>query len=188
MLERIEREIIKPTLEAMVKEGTPYYGVLYAGLMIPEDGPKVIEFNCRFGDPETEAILPLVDCDWFKAFAACTSGTLSTVEWTIEKGSCVSVVLASGGYPGKYEKGKKITGIESAERNKSNVDVYHAGTARNMEGEFITNGGRVLNVSAWAESLEEAIAIAYENIAYIDFEGKHFRRDIGMKGLARLKK
>lgn len=188
LLQRIEKEVIKTTLDAMAQEGTPYYGLLYAGLMITEEGPKVIEFNCRFGDPETEAVLPLVKCDLFEVLASCANGTLDSVEWTISNDSCVTVVLTSGGYPGKYEKGKKIAGIEAAERNKSNLDVYHAGTARNSEGELVTNGGRVLTVTAWADSLEKAITTVYKNAAHIDFEGKHYRQDIGAKGLARLKK
>ena len=187
-LTRIEREIIKPTLDAMAEEGAPYTGLLYAGIMATEEGPKVVEFNCRFGDPETQAVLPLVECDWFKVLKSCSNGTLSSVEWTIKKGSCVTVVLASGGYPGKYEKGKKITGTDSAEWNKSNIDVYHAGTNRNIDKELITNGGRVLAVSAWAETLEEAIAVAYEGASNIKFDGVYYRRDIGMKGVARLKR
>lgn len=188
MLARIEQEVIRPTLDAMAQEGAPYTGLLYAGIMVTEEGPKVVEFNCRFGDPETQAVLPLVECDWFKVLHSCTNGTLSSVEWTIKQGSCVTVVLASGGYPGKYEKGKKITGTESAEWNKGNIDVYHAGTKRNIDKELITNGGRVLAVSAWAETLEEAIAAAYEGASSINFDGVYYRRDIGMKGAARLRK
>jgi len=188
LLAQIENEIIQPTLNAMAAEGAPYQGLLYAGLMITEDGPKVIEYNCRFGDPETEAVLPLVECDWFETLAACTNGSLESVHWHIRPGSCVTVVCASEGYPGKYEKGKVIRGIEEAERNKSNVDIYHAGTKRNVEGELVTNGGRVLTVTAWADTLEDAIATAYENVAHIDFDGKYFRRDIGVKGLARIAK
>jgi phosphoribosylamine--glycine ligase len=188
LLEQIEREIIKRTIDAMAEEGMPYNGLLYAGLMITKDGPKVIEYNCRFGDPETQAVLPLIECDWFNALAACTDGSLESVEWRIKPGSCVTVVLASEGYPGKYKKGVTINGIEDAERNKTNVDVYHAGTKRDKHGNFLTNGGRVLNVSAWSDSLEEAISTAYESAASIDFKGKYFRRDIGLKGIARLSK
>ncbi len=187
MLKRIEKEVIVPTLDAMEMEGAPYCGLLYAGLMITDVGPKVIEYNCRFGDPETEAVLPLVNCDWFEVFSSCAKRSLASVELNIRPGSCVTVVCASGGYPGKYEKGKVINGVDEAERNKSNVDVYHAGTARNSEDQLVTNGGRVLTLTAWAKTLEEAIATAYENIAYIDFDGSYFRRDIGVKGLARLR-
>ena len=188
MLKRIESDIIKPTLDAMAEEGALYTGLLYAGIMITEEGPKVVEYNCRFGDPETQAVLPLVECDWFKILGSCAKGTLSSVKWRIKDGSCVTVVLASGGYPGKYEKGITISGVDTAEWNKSNIDVYHAGTKRNNEKELVTNGGRVLAVSAWSETLEEAIALAYEGAACIDFEGRYFRRDIGAKGLARLKR
>lgn len=188
LLKQIEAEIIKPTLEAMAKEGATYKGLLYAGIIITKSGPQVIEFNCRFGDPETQVVLPLVECDWYDVFSACVNGTLSSVKWTIRDGSCVTVVLASGGYPGKYKKGKVIKHIEDAEWSKPNVDVYHAGTAKNKNDQFITNGGRVLAVSALESTLEEAIGTAYENAAIIEFDGKMFRRDIGVKGLARLSK
>lgn len=188
LLARIEKEIIQPTLHGMSEEGCPYQGLLYAGVMITPDGPKVVEYNCRFGDPETQAVLPLVECDWFEVFAACTAGTLASVNWKTADAFCVAVVVASGGYPGKYEKGKVITGIEAAERNKANVDVYHAGTARNAGGELVTNGGRVLAVSACGDTLELAVKNAYENVSLVAFDGCTFRHDIGAKGLARLKK
>jgi phosphoribosylamine--glycine ligase len=188
MLARIEEEIIVPTLEGMKKEDCAYQGLLYAGVMTTPEGPKVVEYNCRFGDPETQAVLPLVECDWYEAFLACATGKLSSVKWRVRPGYCVSVVLASKGYPGKYEKGKVIEGIEKAEGHKSNVDAYHAGTALNASGDFVTNGGRVLTVSAWDESLSDAIAEAYEAVGKVDFEGKTFRKDIAAKGLARLKK
>lgn len=190
LLDKIDQDIIKPTLDAMVKEGAPYKGLLFIGLMMTEEGPKVIEYNCRFGDPETEAVLPLVECDWYEVFKACAKGTLASIDWKIIDGYCATVVLASGGYPGSYEKGKVITGIDVAERNKPNVDVYHAGTAmRGGEDDelCVTNGGRVLAVSAWADTLEEAIAVAYENVAEIKFEGMFFRSDIALKGVKRLK-
>jgi phosphoribosylamine---glycine ligase len=188
MLSRIKEEIIVPTLDGMKKEGRPYRGLLYVGIMVTPDGPKVVEFNCRFGDPETQAVLPLVDCDWYEAFKACASGELSSVHWHVRPEYCVSVVLASKGYPGKYEKGKAITGIEKAEGHKSDIDVYHAGTALNKDGRFVTNGGRVLTVSAWAKNFSDAIATVYEAVAAIHFEGKAYRKDIAAKGMARLKK
>jgi phosphoribosylamine--glycine ligase len=155
--------------------------------MLTAQGPKVIEYNCRFGDPETQAVLPLVDCDWFEVFSACARGKLASVKFSVRPGACAAVVLASKGYPGAYEKGKPISGIDQAEGAKENVDVYHAGTAM-KNNKLVTSGGRVLSVSAWAESLEDAIATAYENVALINFEGKTFRTDIGAKGLARQKK
>jgi phosphoribosylamine--glycine ligase len=188
LLARIEEEIIVPTLEGMKKEECPYQGLLYAGVMATPEGPKVVEYNCRFGDPEAQAVLPLVECDWYEVFLACAEGKLSSVKWRVRPEYCVSVVLASKGYPGKYEKGKVIEGIEQAEGHKSNVDAYHAGTALGTGGEFVTNGGRVLTVSAWDESLSDAIAEVYEAVGKIEFEGKIFRKDIAAKGLARLKK
>jgi len=186
MLARIEQEIIAPTLAAMTKEKLPYQGLLYAGVMITAAGPKVVEFNCRFGDPETEAVLPLVHCDWFDALSACAAGRLAEVQWTVKKGACVTVILASKGYPGHYEKGKVIIGVEEVEHGDANVDIYHAGTKLNDRGELVTNGGRVLAVSAWGASLKDAVATAYENVAKIRFEGMQYRKDIAAKGLARL--
>ena len=189
MLARIEKEIISPTLDAMRKEGTPYAGLLYIGVMITKRGPKVVEFNCRFGDPESQSVFPLVNCDWFEAFRACstTPGQLPSVKWSIRPGYCVSVVLASKGYPGKYEKGHIITGIEAAEAHRGDVDVYLAGTKRNEKGDLVTSGGRVLTVSAWEEKLSDAIATGYEAVEKIDFKGKIFRRDIAAKGLPKAK-
>ncbi len=183
-LKTIEETIIVPTLDALKEEKATYRGLLYVGVMLTEEGPKVVEYNCRFGDPETQAVLPLVDCDWYEIFEACSKGTLADVQFQVkEDKACVAVVLASEGYPGSYEKGKIISGIETAERSKMNVDVYHAGTQKDENEDFVTNGGRVLAVSAIDDSLEDAIASVYENISYIDFDGKTFRRDIGLKGV-----
>lgn len=187
MLKRIEAEIVVPTLRAMEQENARYRGLLYCGIMVTDDGPKVVEFNCRFGDPETQAVLPLVECDWYDVFDACTSGRLKEVDWTVRSGYCVNVVLASKGYPGAYVKGKQIAGLDRAEHSKPNCDVYHSGTALDAGGHFITNGGRVVGVSAWAETLTDAISMAYEGVSEINFDGKTFRKDIGAKGLARLK-
>jgi len=188
MLAQIEEEIIVPTLDGMRKEGMPYQGLLYVGVMATPEGPKVVEYNCRFGDPETQAVMPLVNCDWFEVFRACSTGRLGSLDWSVKPEYCVSVVLASQGYPGKYEKGKVIEGVEKAEGSKPNVDAYHSGTALDKQGNFVTNGGRVLAISAWAESLSDAITEAYEAIAEISFEGITFRKDIAAKGMARLKK
>jgi phosphoribosylamine---glycine ligase len=190
MLAQIEKDIIAPTLEAMKKEDVPYAGLLYIGVMITKRGPKVVEFNCRFGDPESQAVFPLVNCDWFEAFKACSSGPgmLSSVKWSIKPGYCVAVVLASKGYPGKYEKGKIISGIAQADTERNDIDVYHAGTKRDDKGNLLTSGGRVLTVSAWEETLSDAIAAAYDAVEKIDFEGKLYRRDIAAKGLAVQKK
>ena len=188
MLKRIEWEIVVPTLKAMERENARYRGLLYCGIMVTDEGPKVVEFNCRFGDPETQAVLPLVECDWYDLFDACAAGRLDEVDWTVRSGYCVNVILASKGYPGAYTKGKPIAGLDKAEHSKPNCDVYHSGTALDAVGRFVTNGGRVVGVSAWAETLADAISMAYEGVSDIDFEGKTFRKDIGAKGLARLKK
>jgi phosphoribosylamine--glycine ligase len=187
-MKKVERDIIVPTLKAMDGENARYRGLLYCGVMDTPDGPKVVEYNCRFGDPETQAVLPLVECDWFEVFSACATGRLGNVKWSVMKGYCVNVVLASKGYPGKYEKNKSIVGLEEAEHAKPNCDVYHSGTAVDARNRLVTNGGRVASVSAWAETLVDAISFVYEGIASINFEGKMFRKDIGAKGLFRLKK
>jgi phosphoribosylamine--glycine ligase len=184
MLQRIEDEIVKPTLVAMRGEGCAYRGLLYVGIMATSEGPKVVEYNCRFGDPETQAVLPLVQCDWYELFKACAEGGVEKISWEVSKGACVTVVLASEGYPGKYAKGKPIEGIEAAE-DIEGVDVYHAGTTMNDEGELVTNGGRVLSVSARGDSLEDAVAKAYKAVERISFDGKYCRTDIGAKGIAR---
>lgn len=184
MLARIESEIIKPTLAAMKKEGATYRGLLYVGVMCTSEGPKVVEYNCRFGDPETQAVLPLVQCDWYEMFKACATGGVGKVDWDVSDGACATVVLASKGYPGHYEKGKLITGVEDAEAIEG-VDVYHAGTVSLPDGEIVTNGGRVLAVSARDATLEKAIAKAYKAVDKVKFEGKISRKDIGAKGVAR---
>jgi phosphoribosylamine--glycine ligase len=187
-MKRVELDIIVPTLKAMESENTRYRGLLYCGIMDTPDGPKVVEYNCRFGDPETQAVLPLVECDWFELLSACATGRLGNVKWKVMKGYCVNVVLASKGYPGKYEKNKLILGLDEAEHAKTNCDVYHSGTAIDDKNRLVTSGGRVVSVSAWAETLVDAISYAYEGIGSITFEGKMFRKDIGAKGLLRLKK
>lgn len=171
------KEIFLPTVEAMNKEGRPFSGCLYFGLMLTKNGPKVIEYNCRFGDPETQVVLPRLKTDLVEIMEAVIDGKLSdlSVEW--DSGAAACVIAASGGYPIKYEKGKKITGLEEAE-NLPNITVYHAGT-KLKNGEFYTNGGRVLGVTATAETLEEAVKNAYAAVDKISFEGKHIRHDIG---------
>jgi len=184
MLAEIEQTVLRPTLEGMAAEGVPYKGVLYAGLMITSAGPKVIEFNVRFGDPETQVVLPRLKSDIVPVLMACCEGTLERqpVEWT--EGACVTVVMASGGYPNDYEKGKAIAGIEAAEREEG-IKVFHAGTKR-KDGRLVTGGGRVLNVTALGRDIAGTIDKAYEAVGRISFEGAHFRTDIGRKALARL--
>ncbi|MDN5331238.1 MAG: phosphoribosylamine---glycine ligase [Tepidanaerobacteraceae bacterium] len=174
--EYVRENIIRKTLEAMEKEGAPFKGVLYAGLMLTSKGPKVLEFNCRFGDPETQSVLPRLNIDLVEVIFKVLEGKLSEadIDWSKEKAVCV--VLASGGYPGAFEKGKKITGIKEAE--KEGALVFHAGTAL-KSGEVVTAGGRVLGVTALGKTEEEARDNAYRAASKIYFEGMHFRKDIG---------
>jgi len=185
-LEReIEERVLRPCVAGMAAEGTPYKGVLYAGLMITEEGPKVVEFNVRFGDPETQVVLPRMASDIVPVFLACCQGTLSQLCIEYFDASCVTVVMASGGYPGSYEKGKEITGIEAAEADPD-VTVFHAGT-KIADGRLRTNGGRVLNVTACGADLPATIDRAYEAVRRIHFDGAHYRTDIGKKALKRLR-
>jgi phosphoribosylamine--glycine ligase len=180
----IARTIMKPCIEGMAHDGVPYTGVLYAGLMITDAGPKVIEFNCRFGDPETQVVLPRMKSDIVPALLACCDGTLDRVSLEWDDGACVTVVMASGGYPGSYERGKAIRGIDEAEQD-SGVTVFHAGT-RCTESGLVTNGGRVLNVTALGPDIPAAIDKAYRAVSRIHFEDAHYRGDIGKKALGHL--
>lgn len=184
MLE-VEDSIIKPTLEAMQAEGKPYSGCLYCGLMITEQGPKVIEFNCRFGDPETQVVLPVIEGDFLKLLYSSADGNMDDCV-SYNGGSAVCVVLASQGYPGKYEKGLEITGLDDTRNN--NVIVFHAGT-KEQEGKIVTNGGRVLGVTSTINenNLIEAKKTAYEAANRIDFNGKYHRNDISEKALKYIK-
>lgn len=182
-LEQIKEDIFKPTIAELERRGIDYRGVLYAGLMITPDGPYVLEFNCRFGDPETQAIIPRWEGDILPALWACVEGNLRSdmVGWKPE--SCVTVVIASGGYPGKYEKGKEIQGIAEAEKLEG-VIVFHAGTTM-KNGVLVTAGGRVLGVTALGRDLESAVERAYEAVSRISFEDMHYRKDIACRALAR---
>lgn len=184
MMETIQREVLDRCIEGMRQEGSPYTGVLYAGLMITSEGPKVVEFNCRFGDPETQVVLPRMKSDIVPILRACCKEKLADCAIEYDPRPCVSVVLASGGYPGAYEKGKVISGIEDAESIEG-VVVFHAGTRRNA-GELLTNGGRVLNVCAVADDLPATIALAYNALEKITFDGAQYRKDIGQKALKRM--
>ena len=176
--QRVEREILQPTLAAMNAEGFTFKGVLYVGLMMTPTGPRVVEYNARFGDPETQAILPLLDADLMAIFEAVEAGRLKDAEirWKNESAACV--VLASGGYPGAYASGLEITGIEDAAA--LGATVYHAGT-RAQGGRVYTAGGRVLGVTATARTLREAVDRAYAAAGRIHFDGMHMRRDIGSR-------
>jgi phosphoribosylamine---glycine ligase len=180
MQERVMAEIVRPTIQAMSKEGTPYQGVLYVGLMIERHGPRVVEFNCRFGDPECQAILPRLDQDLLPLLLAGAKGEglPSALKWRTEASVCV--VLASGGYPDAYETGHPITGVDEAAR--PGVTIFHAGTAM-RDGVLVTAGGRVLGVQALGADIPEATSRAYAAVARISFAGVHARKDIGRRAI-----
>ena len=181
--EECMNKIFIPTIEAMNKEGRTFKGCLYFGLMITPKGPKVIEYNCRFGDPETQVVLPRLKTDIMDIFEAINKGTLSEldIEWSDE--ACACVIMASGGYPKSYPKGLEITGLENGQVD--GVTVYHAGTAI-KDGKLVTAGGRVLGVTALGSDLQSALDKAYAAVDKINFENKHYRKDIGKRALAAL--
>jgi phosphoribosylamine--glycine ligase len=183
MMDRITREILVPVVDGMNRNGTPYKGVLYAGLMITAGGPRVLEFNVRFGDPETQPILMRLKSDLLEVMLAVCDGKLDEVTLRWDQRPAVCVVMAAGGYPGEYEKGKIITGIEQAEKLED-VVVFHAGTA-DKNGNVITNGGRVLGVTAMGQTIAKAKAKAYEAVDKIKFDGAYCRRDIADKAIKR---
>ena len=180
----IMETIMRPVIEGLAKEGIPYKGVLYAGLMITDGKPYVLEFNCRFGDPECQPLMMRIKSDLAALINDALAGNLAGKTLEIDERAAVCVVMASGGYPGKYEKGKVIHGLEEAEKIPG-VKVFHAGTAR-RDGQYVTNGGRVLGVTALGSDIPEAIDLAYEAVEKIHWEGVHYRRDIGAKALKRL--
>jgi len=182
LLAEIRRTILEPTLAGMAAEGAPFSGVLYPGLMLTKDGPRVIEFNCRFGDPETQVILPLLEGDFAQILADCAAGQLdpSTVTW--RKGSAVAVVAASGGYPGSYAKGHVISGLAEAADLPGTL-VFYAGVKPSPSGSSLTDGGRVLAVTGLGANVAEARARAYAGIKNISFQDIHYRHDIGARAL-----
>jgi phosphoribosylamine--glycine ligase len=177
--EKIEEKIIKPALKILEKEGHPYIGFLYAGLMIVDKEPYVLEFNCRLGDPEAQAILPRVENDFLEIIEIALEKNLNKIDLKEKSDSAVCVVMASKGYPGKYEKGKKIEGLEKASQTPG-VIIFHAGTKK-IDNEFYTSGGRVLGVTALDKDIPLAIEKAYKAVSMIYFEGAHYRKDIGKK-------
>ena len=179
----IMEAIIYPTIRGLANEGFVYRGVLYAGIMVTESGPKVLEYNVRFGDPETQVILPRLKSDLAELAMATAEGDISGIKLEWDERSAGGVVLASGGYPGEYEKGKKITGI--AEARKEGALVFHAGT-RDSHGEIMTDGGRVLNVVGLGYGIKEAMDNAYKGVSKIHFGGMHYRKDIGSRAIARV--
>ena len=170
----------RPVVEEMAARGTPFIGCLYAGLMLTPDGPRVLEFNCRFGDPESQAILPRIEGDLAKALAAAAAGDLGEVELGVSDAATVSVALAAGGYPELRDAGSPIEGVEAAEAD--GALVFHAGTA-SRNGRLVTSGGRILNVTGIGKTLEEARARAYAACERISFSGARYRRDIAAKAV-----
>lgn len=170
--------IYQKTLDAMAQEGRPFRGVLYFGLMLTADGPRVLEYNTRFGDPETQVVLPRMKSDIIDVMQACIDGTLDKVDLEFEDNAAVCVVIASGGYPGSYKKGKVITGLENFD-GKDGYYCFHAGTAFDPEGEVVTSGGRVLGVTALGDTLRDARANAYKAVEWVHFDGAYMRHDIG---------
>ena len=181
LLQDIEKKIIMPSISGMVERGTPYKGVLYLGLMITEQGPKVVEYNCRMGDPECQAILPRVKSDWLEVMHRAATEDLDEMEMEIADEYYCCVVLASKGYPLEYEKGKVISGLDAVD---DEALVFHSGT-KEENGQILSDGGRVLNVVHKGNTLKEAIEATYAEVEKIHFENSYFRRDIGHKGLKR---
>lgn len=182
MAETVMEQVFIPTLEGMKQEGRAFRGVLYAGLMLTASGPKVLEFNVRFGDPETQVILPLLESDLLELLEACLEGNLDKINLRWKQGSALCVVLASGGYPGSYQKGEEIFGLEKLASEKD-VVAFHAGTSR-KDSKVVTSGGRVLGITAWGENIQAAKDKAYLALEKINFEKMHYRKDIGAKALS----
>jgi phosphoribosylamine---glycine ligase len=177
IVEQIIHEIVEPTAKAMVEEGCPYEGILYTGLMLTKSGPKVIEYNARFGDPETQVVLPLLETDLLDILLASLTGELENVKVKWKDKSAVCVILSSAGYPGPYEKGQVIKGLDHV---TDTAIVFHAGTTL-KDGEILTNGGRVLGITAIGHDLKEARELAYQSVEKVSFIGAHYRTDIGSK-------
>lgn len=182
-VEELVEQIHRPVLERLARRASPFVGVLFAGLMLTEDGPKVLEFNCRFGDPETQSLLPLVEGDPAAAFAAAAAGDLQGIELGMSSRAAVTVVVAGGEYPARGDSGSPIDGVEAAEA--AGALVFHAGTARH-DGTLVTNGGRILGVTGVADDLEGARALAYRGAEAISFTGARFRTDIARPEAARV--
>lgn len=183
ILEQVERTIIRPVIRGMESERRLYKGVLYCGLMLTDKGPKVVEFNCRFGDPECQVLMPLIDSDVVELFLAAAKGGLKEHALRLNAMAATCVVLASGGYPDAFEKGKTISGLEKT--LSPGTTIFHAGTQKSGE-KFITSGGRVLGVTAFTDTIAGSIQKAYETASRISFEGMYYRKDIGFRALKRL--
>ena len=173
------KTIFQPTIDALNAEGRTFKGCLYFGLMLTEEGPKVVEYNCRFGDPETQVVLPMLESDLFTIMKACHDGTLADVDVRWSDGACACVIEASGGYPQHYEKGYEISGLDE-DGQYEGITVYHAGT-KIVDGKYLTNGGRVLGITAKGSDLPQALEKAYAAVEHITFKNMHYRHDIGRK-------
>ncbi len=178
LLREIEQTILQPVIDGMAAQGTPYVGVLYAGLMLTPAGVRVLEFNCRFGDPEAQTLVPLLR-NLYASLRACVEGSLTRLDVEVMPGACAAVVLTSPGYPGSYPVGAPISGLDAS---YPHVTIFHAGTSSNEHGQIVTNGGRVLTVSGVGATLTEALQSTYAAIERISFKGAHYRRDIGKTG------
>ena len=184
-MQRVTDQVLTPTLDGLKKDGIPFCGVIYAGIMVKEDGSlSVLEYNVRLGDPETQVVLPVFEGDFGEVILACTKGELDNIPWPAPKRTALGVVMASGGYPDKYEKGMIITGTEE---DVPGTFIYHAGTALNKEGKLVTSGGRVLTVVGISDTLQSARDKAYERLNSVHFDKMHYRNDIGDKSLKGVK-
>ncbi|MFW6210578.1 MAG: phosphoribosylamine--glycine ligase, partial [bacterium] len=181
MMDEIMMNILEPTLSGLKREGIVYRGILYAGIIVTKDGPKVLEYNVRFGDPETQAVLPLLKSDIVELFLACADGTLHDKKIEVCEGAAICVVQAAPGYPGEYKKGAEITGID-AFNGRDDLLVFQAGTKKENE-KTVTSGGRVLALTALGGDIDSAAKKVYENIDKVNFEGAHYRKDIGARAL-----
>jgi phosphoribosylamine--glycine ligase len=179
LVDELTRSILQPAVDGLRSEGRPFVGVLYAGLMLTPHGPRLLEFNCRFGDPETQAILPLLATDLLEVCAACADGRLAEVDVQWHPGAAACVVLASEGYPASYPSGRAIAGLDAPLHN---AVIFHAGT-RVAGDRIVTAGGRVLGVTGWGDDLPTALARTYAAVDAVHFAGQHFRRDIGRRAL-----
>jgi len=184
LLKKIATRVIDPTVRGMRRENIPFKGILYVGIMVTKEGPMVLEFNVRFGDPEAQAMIPRLKNDLMDILLATCKGELDKIHLDWSKKSCVCVVMSAGGYPGKYKTGDEIKGIDAAEKIEG-VEVFHAGT-KNIDGKTVTAGGRVLGVTGIGDTVDAAIKTAYKGVEAIEFEKCFFRRDIGAKALASL--
>ena len=180
VLDEIDRTVLKPTIEGMSKEGFPFIGCLFTGLMLTSSGPRVLEYNVRFGDPESQSCLPLLESDLAELMLACCDGTLGSKTLSIAPLSACTVVVAAGGYPGSYAKGTAMT---VQEPTGEGVYLFHAGTAKGADGVLKTSGGRVIAATATGQTLKDAVAKAYKGVSLIQFEGMQYRKDIAYRAL-----